>query len=59
MICLLGLIVAKPNGIIPFEKFESKDLFVACQEGVASCTTNLRLKENNQFYIRNFSPLNN
>jgi hypothetical protein len=52
MICFLGLIVAKPNGIIPFEKFESKDLFIAWQEGVASCTTTLRLKENNQFYIR-------
>ena len=52
MICFLGLIVAKPNGIIPFEKFESKDLFIAWQEGVASCTTTLKLKENNEFYIR-------
>lgn len=52
MICLLGLIVAKPNGIIPFEKFESKDLFIGWQEGVANCTTTLKLKENNQFYIR-------
>jgi len=52
MIFLLGLIVAKPNGIIDFEKFEGKDLFIAFQEGVANCTTMLKLKEKEQFYIR-------
>jgi hypothetical protein len=52
MIFLLGLIAAKPKGIIDFERFESKDLFIAWREGVANCTTTLKLKENKQFYIR-------
>lgn len=51
MICTLGLIAARPRGIIDFEKFEGKDVFVAWSEGVANCTTTLKLKANNQFYI--------
>jgi len=52
VVILLGLIAAKPDGIIDFEKFGSKNLFVAWQEGVANCTTTLILKENRQFYLR-------
>lgn len=52
MALLLGLIIARPNGIIDYEKLGSKDLFIAWQEGVANCTTTLKLKENGQFYLR-------
>lgn len=48
---LLALIFAKPLGVIDFEKFEGKDLFVATREGVANCTTTLKLKENNKFSL--------
>lgn len=48
---LLGLIAIKPFGIVNFEKFEGKDMFVAWREGVANCTTTLKLKENKKFSI--------
>lgn len=49
---LLALIVWQPYGLINFEQFEDKDILVAFNEGVANCTTTLKLKENKTFYIR-------
>ena len=49
---LLALIGLKPYGIINFEKFESNDVFIGWQKGVAGCTTTLKLKQDKQFYIR-------
>ena len=39
----------KPHGIIDFKKFEGEDILYATYEGVANCTTSIRLKENNRF----------
>lgn len=52
MSILLGLIAWHPRGVVDFEKFEENDLFVAGRGGVANCTTTLKLKQKNQFYIR-------
>ena len=52
MFMLLGLIFVRPFGVIDFEKFEGQDLLIATREGVANCTTTLKLKENNKFYMR-------
>lgn len=49
---LLALIVWQPYGIINYESFEDKDVLIAFNEGVANCTTTLKLKENKTFYIR-------
>ncbi|WPV00905.1 hypothetical protein SNE26_03885 [Mucilaginibacter sp. cycad4] len=49
---LLSLIVWQPYGIINFESLEDKDVLIAFNEGVANCTTTLKLKENKTFYIR-------
>jgi hypothetical protein len=51
MAIVLGLTGIKPHGIIDYEKFEGKDVFVARSEGAANCTNTLKLKENHQFYI--------
>ena len=51
---LLGLIAIKPFGIVNFEKFEGKDLFIGWQEGTANCSTTLKLKENKKFTITSF-----
>ncbi len=51
---LLGLIAIKPFGIIDFEKFEGKDLFIGWQEGTANCSTTLKLKENEKFTIMSY-----
>ncbi len=48
----LGLIVYEPFGIIDFEKFEGEDLFIAQREGVANCTTILKLKKDGNFTER-------
>ncbi|MFZ4455398.1 MAG: hypothetical protein ACOYOT_04175 [Bacteroidales bacterium] len=48
----LTLIFIKPNGIIDFDKLQGKDLIIAGSEGVANCTTTLKLKENNSFIFR-------
>jgi Cbb3-type cytochrome oxidase, cytochrome c subunit len=40
-----------PQGLINFDKLEGKDLLVAYREGAASCTTTLKLKDNNKFKI--------
>ncbi|MFD0748857.1 hypothetical protein ACFQZS_01805 [Mucilaginibacter calamicampi] len=49
---LLGLIIAKPSGIIDFAKFEGKEIFTAWQEGVDGCGIGLILKENKDFYLK-------
>ena len=53
---LIGIMAAillctwiKPAGIIDFEKYEGKDVFIAMREGAASCHTALKLKQNNKF----------
>jgi hypothetical protein len=48
LICLI-LIAYKPGGIIDFEKFEGKVLLIARYEGVANCTTTLKLKSKGNF----------
>ncbi|MDD2799404.1 MAG: hypothetical protein PHV20_12500 [Bacteroidales bacterium] len=48
----MTLIFIKPNGIIDFDKLQGKDLIIAGSEGVANCTTTLKLKENNNFIFR-------
>ena len=50
---VLLLTYLKPFGLINFEKFESKDLLIAYKEGVANCSTRLKLKENGKFNERN------
>jgi len=37
-----------PSGIIDFERFEPPDLLIASYEGVANCTTTLKLKPENK-----------
>lgn len=38
-----------PTGIINFEKLEGRNVMVAYLEGVANCTTTIKLKEKNRF----------
>jgi len=52
MVVLLGLMIIRPHGIIDFERFEAKDLLIGGREGSANCTTTLKLKEDNTFYLR-------
>lgn len=46
--CLI-LIIIKPNGIIDFDKLEGENRIVAQAEGVANCTSRLKLKQNDKF----------
>ena len=46
--CLI-LIITKPNGIIDFDKLEGEDRIIAHAEGVANCTSRLKLKDSGQF----------
>lgn len=39
----------KPLGIIDFKRFEGENILYAMREGVANCTTSIRLKEGNRF----------
>ena len=41
-----------PKGLINFSIFESEDLLIAQREGVANCTTILKLKANKKFVER-------
>ena len=41
-----------PKGLINFSIFESEDLLIAQREGVANCTTTLKLKANKKFVER-------
>ena len=52
MILSLSTIAFRPSGIVDFERLlEGKDLLIAFSEGVANCTTTIKLKENNKFTI--------
>lgn len=46
---VLILTYLKPEGIIDYDKLSGKDLLVADREGVASCLSVLKFKENNKF----------
>lgn len=46
---VLILTYFKPEGIIDYDKLSGKDLLVADREGVASCLSVLKFKENNKF----------
>ncbi len=39
----------KPLGLIDFKKLEGENILYAMREGVANCTTSIRLKEGNRF----------
>ena len=39
----------KPLGLIDFKIFEGENVLYAMREGVANCTTSIRLKEGNRF----------
>jgi len=39
----------KPLGLIDFEKYEGENIVYAMYEGVANCTTSIRLKSGNKF----------
>jgi len=43
-----------PKGIINFEKLEGKNLLVAIRKGSANCTSNLKLKDDNEFSLRTY-----
>ena len=45
----LVLVGIFPNGMIDFQKFESKNVLIARREGVAGCAMYLTLKENREF----------
>lgn len=49
---ILGLIFAKPFGMIDFEKLSGKDLLVAEREGAANCLSTFRLKNHNNFTFK-------
>jgi amino acid transporter len=46
MLFALGVTVWRPFGLVDFEKFEGKDVFVANAEGAANCNSILKLKDN-------------
>ncbi len=48
LVVLVSLLLF-PSGIIDFTKFEAPDLLVAQYEGVANCTSTLRLKAGERF----------
>ena len=49
MLFVLGVTVWRPFGLVDFEKFEGKDVFVADAEGAANCHSILKLKDNKRF----------
>jgi hypothetical protein len=52
MVIVLIIIILtcfRPTGIIDFDKLIGENLLIAQREGVANCTTTLKLKENNKF----------
>ncbi|MFT3919554.1 hypothetical protein [Cloacibacterium sp.] len=49
MFIILTLIFIKPRGIINFEKLEGENVYFAQAEGVANCTSTLKLKKTNKF----------
>ncbi|MBW8523128.1 hypothetical protein K0U91_10145 [Chryseobacterium chendengshani] len=47
-LCLI-LIIIKPNGLINFDQLEGEDRIIAHAEGVANCTSRLKLKDCGKF----------
>lgn len=47
-LCII-LIIAKPTGIINFDKLEGENLYFAQSEGAANCTSTLKLKKSDKF----------
>ena len=52
LVIVLTVTLLRPNGLINFDRLQGKDLLIAEREGVASCMTTLKLKENNTFIER-------
>jgi hypothetical protein len=50
---VLALTIIKPSGLVNFDKLEGDNLLIAEREGVANCTTTLKLKNNFTFRERN------
>ena len=48
----LTLSLLFPEGLVNFERFESRSILIAHQEGVANCTVTLKLKLNKRFSER-------
>jgi len=48
---VLIIVFIKPKGIIDFEELGSKIILTGFYEGAASCTTTLKLKENNTYRL--------
>lgn len=46
---VLALTYYRPNGIINFDRFHGRDLFIAKREGSANCMTTLKLKDDYTF----------
>ena len=53
MLILNILSLAKPSGLIDWEKYEGENLLVAEREGTAHCTSIIKLKHNNKFKFVN------
>lgn len=49
---VLALTFFFPGGLVNFEKLESKNVLIAYREGVANCTTTLKLKANRRFKVK-------
>ena len=52
ILVVLATTLFKPFGLINYESFESKNILVAQREGVAGCMTTIKLKENNQYKLK-------
>jgi hypothetical protein len=50
---VLALTIIKPSGLVNFDKLEGDNLLIAEREGVANCTTTLKLKNNFTLRERN------
>lgn len=42
----------RPTGLIDFDRLEGENIIIAEYEGVANCTTTLKLKKNNKFVLK-------
>ncbi len=49
---VLILTAIKPRGIIDFDQLRGGNLLIASRKGVAGCTINLKLKDNNRFILK-------
>lgn len=51
-VCVLASVYVAPTGLVDFDRLSGKDVLVADREGVASCHTTLKLKDNGTFIQR-------